>query len=179
MAYNTVAEIKELLMLESENQTLSDTAIQSYLDDAEETLYSEIHRSQETDRFYLTPDKLSSADIVDFVLFFRVSEIISVRDATTHADISSDNYSLIRRNQAIRIDASSSGANLSSNIIIEVDYIPVNYKYAERAIAMVNILGRIDPFSNDQINPNLLVWKSNKKNYINMILGNFGTNSYV
>jgi hypothetical protein len=176
MSYNEPNDIKRILLLEDENQTIEDDELQEYLDDAQEELYAEIQRNRETESFRFKTTDLDDNDLVEFVLYFRVQEITEVRDKTNNEVIDSDNYELVKNNQAIKIDTDT--ADLDEGIDIEIDYIPYNYKLCEKAIAVVNILSRLAPFQNEQINPNLMVWREKKKNYINLILGRFGTGSY-
>lgn len=182
MAYNNVSEIKTQLMLELENQTLQDDELESYLEDAQTELFSTIIRNRETDKYTLRDWHIDDEDYVEYVLYLKVDGdnggILEVRDETNKEIISSDNYELTRGNQAIKINVGSDGADLETNTKIEVDYIPVNYKLCERAIAIVNLLSRLAPFQNEQINPNLMVWREKKKNFLNILKNKFGTGSY-
>jgi hypothetical protein len=180
--YNTAEEIKKLLLLEDENQTIEDEDIETYLEDAQMEMFSEIQRNRETDKLKLRSSDLNDDDEVEVVLFFKVDTdnggILEVRDATNQETISSDNYELIRGNKAIKIKAGSDYADLDTGITIEIDYIPENYKLVERAIAISNILSRIAPFQNQQVNPNLITWREKKQNYIRFLKEKFGTGSY-
>jgi hypothetical protein len=179
--YNTTSEIKKLLLLEDENQTIEDEDIETYLEDAQLEMFSEIQRNRETDRFKLRSSDLND-DEVEIVLFFKVDTdnggILEVRDVTNHEVISSDDYELIRGNNAIKIKTGSDYADLDTGITIEIDYIPVNYKLTERAIAISNILSRIAPFQNEQVNPSLMTYREKQKNYIRFLKEKFGTGSY-
>jgi hypothetical protein len=180
--YNTASEIKKLLLLEDENQTIEDEDIETYLEDAQLEMFSEIQRNRETDRIKLRSSDLNDDDEVEIVLFFKVDTdnggVLEVRDETNHEVISSDNYELIRGNNAIKIKTGSDYADLDTGIIIEIDYIPVNYKLTERAIAISNILSRIAPFQNEQINPNLMTYREKQKNYIRFLKEKFGVGGY-
>lgn len=178
MSYNTVNEIKDLLLLETENQTLSRTQIETYLSDAQEEVYNTIQRNRETDSFVLRSTDLNDDDEREYVLYFVAEEILEVRDETNNEVVSSDHYELIRGSQAIKIKCGNDDADLSNNIQIEIDYIPKNYKMLERAIVITNILTRLQPFSQNEINPSLSIWNEKKKNYERMILGKFGTGFY-
>ena len=177
--YNTPAEIKKLLLLEVENQTIEDEDIQTYLDDAQEELFNDIKRNRETDKFYLKTNYLNDNQEVEFVTYFVISEILEVRDATNNVVISPDNYETSRGSNAIKIKTGENDADLQTTIQIEVDYIPANYKLCERTIAMVNILTRLQPFQNEEINPSLVVWREKRKNYLSMLEGKFGVGSYI
>jgi hypothetical protein len=176
--YNTANEIKKLLLLETENQTIDDDDIDTYLEDAQEELFNELGRNRETDKFKLRSWHINDDDNVEHVLYFVATEVLEVRDATNNDVISSSNYDLIRGNQGIKIRTGSDDANLDENIEIEIDYIPKNYKMAERAIAIENILTRLQPFQNEQINPSLMVWREKRKKAIEFIIGKFGVGSF-
>ncbi len=178
MAYNNVKEIKNLLLLESENQTLEDDQITTFLDDAQQELFNQIGRNRETDKFYLHEVDLNDSDEVEFVTYFVIDSIEEVRDATNNETIDSSHYEISRSGNAIKIRTGSNDADISPSVLIEVDYIPKNYKMAERAIAMETILSRLQPFHSEQVNPNFMTWREKRKNYIKMINSHFGTGSY-
>lgn len=179
MVYNTVGEIKKKLLLEAEDQTINDDEITTYLEDAQEELFSAIQRNRETDKFYLKSEYLNDDDELIGVTYFVIEEIKQVRDVTNNTVIDSTHYGSIRSGNAINIKTGKDDANLDTGIEIEVDYIPKNYKLTERAIAISNILSRLQPFQNDQINPSLLNWREKAKNYLNLIKGKFGVGTYV
>ncbi|MGV9204346.1 MAG: hypothetical protein ACOC44_10065 [Promethearchaeia archaeon] len=178
MAYNKASEIKSLLLLEDENQTIDDEQIETYLSDAQEELHNEIQRNRETDKFPLKSEDLDDNEEIELVPYFVVDDIEEVRDTTNNKTISSSHYEKIRDGNAIKLKTGKDDADLNTDIWIEIDYIPKNYKLCERAIAIENILARLQPFQNEQINPSLTVWREKKKNYLKMLKSKFGTGSF-
>ena len=179
MAYNDINEINSLLLLEVENQTIEDDDISTYLEDAQEELFSEIKRNRETDTFYLKSEDLNDENEVEYITYFVIDEITEVRDATNNEVISSDDYEITKNGNAIKIETESDDADLKTDIRIEIDYIPKNYKLCERAIAISNILARLQPFQNEELNPSLMTWREKKKNYLSLLTGKFGVGSYI
>lgn len=165
MAYNTVEEIKEKLLLESENQTLTDSQIQTYINDANRDMISDLKRAIEVDRFVAATQGTNV-----FYPFFNTVEIISIK--VNDVELDSDEYRLVYLNDAIEI--------LGLEIGDQVEYlsIPPNYKVLEMAYTIVAIKTRLNPFKNNTVDPIYNEWNEKKTNATKAIKSKFGADSY-
>ena len=165
MAYNTVEEIKEKLLLESENQTLSDSQIQTYLNDANRDMISELKRAIEVDRFVA---EVRGTNI--FYPIFNTVEVISIK--VNNVELDSDEYRLVYFNDGIEI--------LSLDVGDQVEYlsIPPNYKVLEMAFTIVAIKTRLNPFKNNTVDPIYNEWNEKKTNALKVLRSKFGADSY-
>jgi len=166
MVYNKVEEIKNLLMLESENQTLSDDDIETYIADANEEMIDELRRAIEID--YFTAE---DSGTLTFFPYFNVSSITSIK--VDDVVIPASRYSLVYSNDGVAITLMEDGDK------VEIYYIPKNYKLLERAMSVVNIMTRLNPFTGEQLSPVYLDWREKRKNYLRIIKGKFGTGKYA
>jgi len=172
MALNTINEIKSNLLLETENQTLTDNQIQTFLDQANEQMFAEIRRSTEQDHFTAiqeTEKFFPMFKIYEIKAVTKTTDTITGQETTT---LSSSDWEFIYDNDGIQI------SNLQRGDLIRIYYVPVNYKVLEKAIAMENILSRLNPFAGENINPSYATWRERAKNYKTLILKNFGTGTY-
>ena len=165
MAYNTIEEIKSELLLEDENQTLSDQAIQSKINDANRELVSLIGRSVEYDSFIA-----EESGTVMVTPFFSIFKVISVKVNNVEAD--SDDWEVVYEGDGISID------NINKGDEIHVISIPPNYKMLERAICIVSIRSRLNPFENNTVNPIYSEWKEKKTDFLKAIRRKFGASAY-
>lgn len=165
MAYNSVEEIKDILLLESENQTLTDSQIQAYINDANLEMFNFINRTAERDEFI--SEKQGS---VTFYPFFNVFKICSIK--VNSEFIEASDYSISIDGDGVTI------ANISIGDIVELITIPTNYKMLERAICMVNIRTRLNPFKNDTIDPIYNEYTMKRDKAIKLIKSKFGAALY-
>lgn len=165
MTYNTVEEIKGKMLLETENQTMADIDIQSYIDDANIEMTNDIKRASEIDCFTSKTD-----GSVIFYPFFNVSEILEIR--VNDVILDSDEYRLVRNNDGVEID------NIDRGDRVEIVSIPPNYKMLERAYAIIEIRTRLNPFKNDTVDSIYAIWDKKKKDFLRVLRGKFGTAKY-
>ena len=170
---NTVDDIKRALMLEVENQTLSDDDFRNYLNDAYDEMLEDIGRSMEIENFraYESEDVImpDSGEGI-FTTYFNIQEIVEIKVNDTA--ITTDDYELISRNDRVSIDSITSGDE------VEISYIPKNYKILEKAICLVNILTRLNPFTNDTVNPSYAKWIKKRDDAARGIKSKIGTALY-
>lgn len=169
MAYNSIEEIKDLLLLESENQTLTDAQIQSYINDANTDMISELKRAIELDTFTATCSGTNN-----FTPFFNVESVDSVRVKSSGdwVELDEDEYRLIRNNDVLEVD------DLKVGDKIELYSIPPNYKMLERAMTIVSIRTRFNPFKNQTIDPLYATWTEKKTNFLKALRSKFGAAKY-
>lgn len=181
--YNTIADIKRRLTLEAENQTLTDDEFEAYLTEANEDLFNELNRNAEVDRFKI---KEVDGDFIKIPLSYvvldedtedsgEITGIIEVR-VKDGKNLNPENYELIRK-RYLKVNVSNE--DIGINTILEIEYIPINYKDTELAIAIVNILSRLSPFSRDQVNPQLIVWNKKLEDNIYRLQTKVCIGSYV
>lgn len=165
MGYNTIEEIKKLLLLESENQTMTDAEIQTYIDDANQEMFDDIKRTMERDEF-IAEDSGS----VIFYPFFNVSLIRRVKVNDTVIDAA--NYSGSFDGDGVEIQ------DIKIGDIVETFTIPTNYKRLERALTIVNIRTRLNPFKNNTVDPIYNEWVQKKDDAKKALKSKFGTGLY-
>ncbi len=165
MAFNTIEEIKDLCLLETENQTLNDQTIQSYLDDANLELYNEINRKAERDSFIS-----EKAGSITFYPYFNVLQIRFIKVNDTLVD--EDDYRICDDGDGVEID------DIEIGDVIEIHSIPPNYKMLERAIFIINLRTRLNPFKNDSIDPIYNEWIQKRDNFKKALKSKFGTALY-
>lgn len=165
MAYNTIEEIKDLLLLESENQTMTDAQIQTYINDANLEMTDEINRTAERDSFIA-----EKQGTITFYPFFNVIEICSVK--VNDIFIDKDLYEISIDGDGVSIQEISIGD------IVETITKPSNYKMFERAICIVNIRTRLNPFKNNTVDPIYNEWFEKRKNARRALKSKFGTALY-
>lgn len=173
MAFNTIDEIKSKLLLESENQTLSDAEIQSYIDDANQELYDSINRTAERDSFLIEarPRQSSTASFTRTIYpYFNVRSICSVK--VNDVFIDSSLYDISPDGDGISIQ------ELKVGDYVETITIPSNYKMFERALCIVGIRTRLNPFKNNVVDPIYNEWVLKRDNYKKTLKGKFGTALY-
>lgn len=164
--FNSVEDIKKLLMLETENQTLSDEEIEGFIEDAYEQLVSEVGTHQ------IETFRAERTGLNYFIPFFNIHSIERIYNQTLGEDIDSDNYDIKDGGDTIQI------SDLKRGDDIVIYYIPENYIIAEKAIAIENILSRISPFTGQEINPAYATWRERRKNYMELIKSNIGGGTY-
>ena len=165
MAYNTIDEIKGKLLLESENQTMTNTEIQTYLDDANVDMTSAIGRTMERDEF-ISEDSGS----VIFYPFFNVVQIRRIKVNDTVID--STSFRISFDGDGVEID------DINVGDVVETFTIPSNYKILERAFCIVEIKTRLNPFKNNAVDPIYNEWFEKKKNVLKALKSKFGTALY-
>ena len=165
MAFNTIEEIKKLLLLESENQTMDDAEIQTYIDDANIELFDEINKTAERDVFTAETD-----GTVTFYPYFNVKQICSVK--VNGSFIAASLYEISIDGDGIAIQEISIGD------VVETITIPSNYKMLERAICIVNIRTRLNPFKNNVVDPIYNEWVLKRDRFRKAIKSKFGTGLY-
>lgn len=170
MAYNTVEEIKGLLLLETENQTMTNEEIQNYINDANVEMVSEIRRAIEIDSFVATQRGTNT-----FYPFFNMAQVTSVRVRSTSSsfvELDESEYKLVRNNDGIEVD------DLRTGDQVEVYSIPPNYKMLERALAIVAIKTRFNPFKNNTVDPLYATWEEKRKSFLRILKSKFGVSKY-
>ena len=172
MAHNTIEEIKNLLLLENENQTMSDEQIQTYINDANLEMTNEINRTAERDSFLIDiiPRQSSSSFTRIVYPFFNVKKICSVK--VNDEFIDSDKYEISIDGDGILIQ------ELRIGDVVETITIPSNYKMFERAICIVNIRTRLNPFKNNTVDPIYNEWVLKRDNFKKALKSKFGTALY-
>jgi len=165
MAINTVEEIKTLLLLESENQTMSDSVIQGYLDDANSEMFDDINKTAERDSF-LSREQ----GTITFYPFFNVKTICSVKVNDEFIDV--DTYEISIDGDGVSIESIKVGDR------VETVTLPSNYKMLERAICIVNIRTRLNPFKNNTVDPIYNEWVLKRDKFTKLIKSKFGTGLY-
>jgi len=165
MAYNTIEEIKDLLFLESENQTMSDEQIQAYINDASEEMNDKINRTSERDSFIA-----EEAGSVTFYPYFNVKSISSVKVNDTIIDTTE--YEISLDGDGITI------GDIQIGDIVKTITIPSNYKKYERAICIVNIRTRLNPFKNDTVDPIYNEWIQKRDDFKRALRSKYGTGLY-
>lgn len=183
--YNVIADIKRRLTLEAENQTLTDEEFEAYLEEANEDLFVELNRNAEVDTFKIKSENING-DYIQVPLSYvvldedtedsgEITGIIEVR-VKNGKTLNPDNYELIRK-RYLKINVSNE--EIGTNTVLEVEYIPINYKETELTIAIVNILSRLSPFARDQVNPQLIVWNKRLEDNIYRLQTKVCLSSYV
>ena len=170
MGYNTIEEIKAKMLLEDENQTLSDDEIQNYINDANTEMISELKRAIEIDSFVATERGTNT-----FYPFFNMAEVTSVTVRSTSGspvELDESEYRLVRNNDGIEVD------DLRTGDEVVVYSVPPNYKMLERAIAIVNIRNRMNPFRNDTVNPIYAEWMEKRTKFFKVLKGKLGVSKY-
>ncbi len=173
MPFNTVEEIKSKLLLESENQTMTDATIQTYIDDANTELFDEINRTAERDSFLidLEPRQSGSSSFTRIVYpFFNVKSICSVK--VNDLFIDSDLYKVSVDGDGVEIQ------ELKVGDFVETITIPSNYKMFERAICIVAIRTRLNPFKNNVVDPIYNEWVLKRDNYKKALRSKYGSGLY-
>ena len=171
MAHNTIEEIKKLLLLETENQTLEDQDIQIYINDANEEMVSDLKRSIEFDSFVANNRGNNT-----FFTYFNMTKITSVRvlsaGATQFVELDDSEYRLVRNNSGVEVD------DLTTGDCVEVYSVSPNYKLLERAYTIVNFRTRLNPFKNQTIDPIYAEWIDKRTRFLKVLRGKFGTGKY-
>lgn len=174
MAFNTIDEIKGKLLLETENQTMTDKQIQVYINDANEELFEEINRKAERDTFIIESkpsENFSNSSITRTICpFFNVKKICSVKINDVFID--SDRYEISLEGDGITI------TELKIGDFVETITTPSNYKMLERAICIVNIRTRLNPFKNNVVDPIYNEWVLKRDNFKKALKSKFGTGLY-
>ena len=165
MAYNTVQELKKKLLLESENQTISDADIQTYIDDANVEMFDNIKRTMERDEFIS-----EKSGTVTFYPFFNVSIIRRVK--VNDEIIDTSDYSISFDGDGVEVQ------NINVGDVVETFTIPINYKNLERAITIVNIRTRLNPFKNNTVDPIYNEWVLKRDNFKKALKSKFGVGLY-
>ncbi len=165
MAYNTVEEIKKLLLLEQENQTMTDAEIQTYIDDANQEMHDDIKRTMERDEFVA-----EDSGSVSFYPFFNVNLIrrVKVNDVVIEAA----NFRVSFDGDGVEVD------DISIGDVVETFTIPTNYKRLERALTIVNIRTRLNPFKNNTVDPIYNEWVQKRDDAKKALKSKFGTGLY-
>lgn len=165
MVYNTVEEIKRVLLLEDENQTMTDDEIEDYISDANEEMIADIKRSFEYDSF--VSEKSGT------VIFYPYFNVVTInRVVVNDVDLDSSEYSVSSDGDGVQIP------NIKIGDVVETYTIPSNYKQYERAICVTNIRSRINPWSGDSIDGIYAIWNAKRKNFRKALLGKFGATAY-
>ena len=165
MAFNTIEEIKAKLLLESENQTMTDEEIQTYINDANEEMFEDINRTAERDSFIA-----EKAGTVTLYPFFNVREICSLKVNDTFID--GDLYEVSIDGDGVSIQ------DIKIGDVVEMITIPSNYKMLERAMCIVNIRTRLNPFKNNVVDPIYNEWVMKRDNFKKIIKAKFGMALY-
>lgn len=170
ISWNTVDEIKEQLLLESENQTISNDTIQTYLNNAHKEVFQSIKRNYERDNFTvgLNPDGSTQTDF--FVTLSPINTVIAVLKNNTELD--SESYEVIIQDSGVRITSPSYGD------VYSVLYVPDVYILYERAICILKLMTRFNPFTDDNNQSTYYQWKKTRDSCYNQIRSNFGTSCY-
>ena len=162
---NTPAEVKAKLLLESENQTMTDEEIQTYLDDAQQEMIDEINRTAERDHFIS-----EEQGTIIFYPFFNVSTISLVK--VNNVVIADSLYEISADGDGIAIE------DIKIGDIVDTTTQPSNYKRYELAICIVNIRTRLNPFKNNTVDPIYNEWVQKRDNYKKALKSKFGTGLY-
>jgi len=134
MSFNTPSDVRRVLHLENNNEILSDSEIQTYLNEAEEDMYQLIRRKYETDEFYVVYDNKGNL-ITKYTIFYKpILSIISVElnneELTETTDYTIDLESGVLE---LLID-------VKYNDKLVINYEPKLYKTLELYTAVFNIL---------------------------------------
>ena len=161
MVFNNIEDIKKRLILESEDQTISDALIEEYLEEAEQEVYDNIRRKQEREVFYVTEDQEER-----FECYFNVLEVKKVYvNNSEYTD-----YELVD-DKFIKIE------DLELFSKVEVFYVAEDYKLYERAIVIVNLMTRLNPMIAETTSTVYLNWANKKKTYEKNLKSKYGTGS--
>ena len=134
MAYNTIADVRRILHIDSSNEILTDTEIQTYLDEANSELFTEIKKKTEFDEFKAVNDK-NGNPIKNYLM--SLTPVVSIEKViVNNSVINSSEYSFDNETGELVF---SSYDNLNAGDIIRVFYIPVIYKFAELYLTAYNI----------------------------------------
>lgn len=168
--FNTVAEIKQQLLLEAENQTVTDPTIQSYLEMANMQVYQMIKRNYERDNFtsYINPDGTTQKDF--FVVLSPIRSIVAIMKNNT--PLTNTDYTIVYENSGVNIPGVSIGD------VISILYVPETYTLLERALAILGLLTRFNPFTDETNSTVYAHWKQVKDQCYHTIRSNFGTSTY-
>jgi hypothetical protein len=163
LSFNEIGDIKKRLLLEEDDQTMSDDVIQEYLDEAHQEVFDSIGRNCEREVFYATEDRPDR-----FYTQLPIREIKRVIVGGT--EVSSEDYEVIDENSGITFEPALYER-------IEVIYIPEMYVLFERAIAICNLMTRLNPTIGEATSTVYLNWSNKKKNYLKTLKNKFGVDS--
>lgn len=134
MAYNTVADVRRILHIDSSNEILTDTEIQTYLDEANSELFTEIKKKREFDEFQVENNKdgsLRTNYLLSLTPIVSINKVLLNNNIIDPAEYNSDD-------ETGEVVFSSSDS-LNEGGVIRVFYIPVIYKFAELYLTAYNI----------------------------------------
>lgn len=133
MALNTIATIRRWLMIETGNDALTDDEITTYLDEADQFLYNEIHKKYEVDRFRAGYDEYSGAVETKYEIRMKPVDSIykvykeGVELLTTDYTYDSELYQITMI------------ADVEASDYIEIFYTPTAYSEAALFVCLTNI----------------------------------------
>jgi hypothetical protein len=168
--YNSKQTIKEQLLLESENQTIPDATIENYITLAHTQVFQNIKRTYERDNFTTSFNPDGSTNRNFFVILAPIHSVVAVLKNGT--ELTNTDYTLIYESTGINVP----GANLGD--VISILYVPEVYVLYERALAILALMTRFNPFTEDNNNSVYYHWKKVKDDCYKTIRSNFGTSLY-
>lgn len=168
--YNTVEQVKEQLLLESENQTINDTTIGNYITRAHAQVFQSIKRNYERDNFTATLNPDGTTQTEFFVVIKPIKTIVAV--LKNNVALSTEDYTIIYENSGITVP----GANLGD--VISILYVPEVYVLYELALAILGLMTRFNPFTDDNNQSTYYHWKKVKDDCYKTIRSNFGASTY-
>ena len=167
MVFNTEADVRRILKIDSGNEFLTSAEIASFLTDANNDLFSSIKKQYERERFVAGFDRLGNVQVE---YGFSLSPVVSIykvyvnnveMTVTTH-------YALDTSKNTVTFTENT----LNAGDNIEVIYLPKIYYLAELYICAHNIMLTTNLVNADGVsNPIIVNLKEKKDSYLRLIRG--------
>ncbi len=165
MAFNTEADVRRILKIDSGNEYLTSAEITSFLTDANNDLFSSIKKQYERERYVVNLDRLGN---VQTEYGFSLSPVVSIYkvyvnnvEKTVTTDYTFDNA----KHTITFLDNV-----LNSGDSIEILYLPKIYHLAELYLCAYNIMVTTNLVTeNGTSNPIIMNLKEKKDTYMKLI----------
>ena len=132
-SFNTVATMRRILRIPAGDESYTDAEIQSFLDEAQADMFSEIKREKELDTFLFDYNKWGAVQTEHKFLLAPVNSIFEI--LSNGVVIDSGDYTLNADKDVVTFDASI----IALGEQIELYYIPETYTSAERYLCAFNM----------------------------------------